>query len=133
MNDFKSDMKMLLRCMILMATADDKLREQEVEVIATVYQKLMGQPIDRSLVEELFERMRRDEQAWLFDDSAAFETLDIDTKRLILKACYMVKVSDHDVTEEELETLAAIAAALQLSEDQFVGIVREVSSATSRL
>jgi hypothetical protein len=36
-------------------------------------------------------------------------------------------VSDREVTEEELETLAAIAAALHLSEDQFVEIVREVS------
>ena len=41
----------------------------------------------------------------------------------------MVKVSDREVTQEELETLAAIAAALHLSEDQFVRIVREMSPA----
>jgi hypothetical protein len=40
-------------------------------------------------------------------------------------------VSDREVTEEELETLAAIAAALHLSEDQFVEIVREVSPGRS--
>jgi uncharacterized tellurite resistance protein B-like protein len=133
MTDFKSDMKTLLRCMILMASADDKLHEQEVEVIATVYQELMGQPIDRTLVKELFEGLPRAGQAQLFDNAAAFETLDIEMKRLIVKACYMVKVSDREVTQEELETLAAIAAALYLSEDQFVRIVREMSPARSHL
>jgi uncharacterized tellurite resistance protein B-like protein len=133
MTDFKSDMKTLLRCMIAMALADGKLREQEVEVIVTVYQKLIGQPIDRTLVKELFERIPRDEQAHLFDNAAAFETLDMETKRLIVKACYLVKVSDREVAEAELETLASIAAALHLSEDQFVRIVREVSHDRSRL
>ncbi len=131
MTDFSSGMKTLVRCMIVIASADDKLHEREIEVISTVYQNLMGQPIDRTLVKELFEQMRRDAQAWLFDDAAAFETLDMETKKLIVKACYMVKVSDREVTEEELETLAAIAAALHLSEDQFVEIVREVSPGRS--
>jgi uncharacterized tellurite resistance protein B-like protein len=133
MTDFKSDMKTLLRCMILMASADDKLHEQEVEVIATVYQELMGQPIDRTLVKELFEGLPRAGQAQLFDNAAAFETLDIEMKRLIVKACYLVTVSDREVAEAELETLASIAAALHLSEDQFVRIVREMSPARSHL
>jgi uncharacterized tellurite resistance protein B-like protein len=131
MTDFSSGMKTLVRCMIVIASADDQLHEREIEVITTVYQNLMGQPIDRTLVKELFEQMRRDAQAWLFDDAAAFETLDMETKKLIAKACYMVMVSDREVTEEELETLAAIAAALHLSEDQFVEIVREVSPGRS--
>lgn len=128
MTDFKRDLKALLRCMIVMALADGKLREQEIDVVVAVYQKLVGQPIERSIVRELFEQLPRGEPSQILANTAALESLDTRTKRLIVKACYLVKVSDCEVAEVELATLATIAAALNFSEDQLVEVLREVSS-----
>ena len=113
--------------MVVMARADDKLREQEIDLIVAVYHRLVGQPLDRSMVTELFEQLPSGPPNQLFDNLAMFENLDMHTKKLIIKSCYLIQVSDREVAKVELETLAALAAALDISEDYFLEILHEVS------
>lgn len=126
MINFK-DMKTLLRCMTFMASADGKLREEEVDLIVTVYKRLLGRTIDRSIVSKLFDQVSHDEQFKLFDDLSIARSLDMETKTLIIKACYLLEISDREAADAESEALSSIAAALELSDNDFIRIIREIS------
>ena len=57
----KSDAKILLRCMVAMASADEKLHAEEISVISAVFEKIAGHPLDETLLHDMFE-IGRDEQ-----------------------------------------------------------------------
>src|SRR5262245_62017818 len=110
----KSDAKILLRFMIAMASADQKLHAEEIGVIATVFEKIAGHPLNEKLLQDIFEANRK-EQFSVFDDVPSADEFSSEFKRLIVKACYLVKIADRQIAETELDMMATIAARLNIS------------------
>jgi uncharacterized tellurite resistance protein B-like protein len=123
----KSDAKILLRFMIAMASADGKLHAEEIGVIAAVFEKIAGHPLDKQLLQDMFE-VNRKEQFSIFDDIPVAAELSPEFKRLIVKACYLVKIADRQIAESELDMMATIAARLNISGSELSQMIREVSS-----
>jgi len=123
----KSDAKILLRCMVAMASADEKLHADEVGVISSVFEKLCGHPLDETLLHDMFKISREEQIAFLNDESFA-ATCSPELKRLIMKACYLVKIADGAIADSELDMMATIAAGLDISETELSQLIREVSS-----
>src|SRR5262244_1953729 len=111
----KSDAKILLRCMVAMASADERLRAEEISVISGVFEKLSGHRLDETLIHDMFE-IGRDERLSFLDDESFAATCSPELKRLIVKACYLVKIADGEIVESELDVMATIAAGLNISE-----------------
>src|SRR5262249_4706014 len=122
----KSDAKILLRCMVAMASADKKLHANEITVISRVFEKVVGTPPDDAFLREIFEISCDDEFA-VFDDESVTGEFSPELKRLIVKSCYLVKIADRAITESELNMLATIAARLNMSETELSQLIREVS------
>src|SRR5262245_43640649 len=107
----KSDAKILLRCMIAMASADEKLHPEEIGVISAVFEKIAGHPLDEKLLQAMFD-VNRKERFSIFEDESFAAGLSPEFKRLIVKACYLVKIADRAIVESELDAMATIAAGL---------------------
>ena len=122
-----SDAKILLRCMVAMASADEKLHAEEISVISAVFEKIAGHPLDGQLLHDMFEVSRK-ERFSIFDDESFAAEFSPELKRLIVKACYLVKIADRAVVESELDMMATIAAGLNISEIELSQLIREVSS-----
>jgi uncharacterized tellurite resistance protein B-like protein len=123
----KSDAKILLRCMVAMASADEKLHAEEVGVISAVFEKIAGCPLDEKLLQDMFEVSRK-ERFSIFDDESVAAQFSPELKRLIVKACYLVKIADRAIAKSELDVMATIAAGLDISEIELSQLIHEVSS-----
>jgi uncharacterized tellurite resistance protein B-like protein len=123
----KSDAKILLRCMVAMASADEKLHAEEVGVISAVFEKIAGCPLDEKLLQDMFEISRK-ERFSIFDDVSVAAQFSPELKRLVVKACYLVKIADRAIAESELDVMATIAAGLDISEIELSQLIHEVSS-----
>jgi uncharacterized tellurite resistance protein B-like protein len=126
----KSDAKILLRCMVAMASADDKLHPEEIEVISAVFEKLTGQPLDEALLHDLF-KTEGNNRLSILDDSSFAATYSPELKRLIIKACYLVKIADRAVEQSEFDMMATIAAGVGVSETELSSLIRELTSASA--
>jgi hypothetical protein len=122
----KSDAKILLRCMLAMASADGRLHREEISVISAVFEKVAGHPLDEELLRNMFEASRK-ERISIFDDESFGAEFSPQLKRLIVKACYLVTIADRTIAESELDVMATIAARLDISEIELSQLIREVS------
>jgi uncharacterized tellurite resistance protein B-like protein len=123
----KSDAKILLRYMMTMASADDKLQPEEIKVISAVFAKLTGQPLDETLLHDLFKAAGNNRLS-ILDDSSYAATHSPELKRLIIKACYLVKIADRVVEQSEFDMMATIAAGVGVSEAELSNLIRELTS-----
>jgi tellurite resistance protein len=120
----KTHARLLLRCMVAVASADGRLHPEEINVISDVFAKLAGCPLDQSLIRELYEIYRKEPLAVL--DQGIVEECSPELKRLIVKACYLIKIADRKVAPSEVDVLAAIAAALDITEPELSQFIREM-------
>jgi tellurite resistance protein len=121
----KADAKLLLRCMVAAASADGRLHPDEINVISGVFEKLVGRPLDQTLIRELAESNYEEPVAIV--DEAFVEECSPELKRLIVKACCLINIADRQVAPSEVDVLATIAAALDISEPELAELVREVT------
>jgi uncharacterized tellurite resistance protein B-like protein len=123
----KSDAKILLRCMVAMALADEKLHAEEITVISAAFEKLTGQPVDGPLLGDLLE-IGRNKPLSISDDDSLASTCSLELRRLIVKACYLVTIADRAIVEREIDMMATIAAGLGVSQAEFSHLIRELNS-----
>jgi uncharacterized membrane protein YebE (DUF533 family) len=123
----KSDAKILLRCMVAMASADDKLHPEEIKVISAVFEKLTGQRLDEALLHDLL-KTEGNNRLSILDDSSFAATYSPALKRLIVRACYLVKIADRVVDQSEFDVMATIAAGIGVSETELSNLIRELNS-----
>lgn len=121
----KADVKILLRFMVAMAAADDRLHSAEVSVMSGVFEKITGSPLDETLLRNMF-ALDRNEQLAILDDESFTAKCSPELKRLILKACYLVKISDRAIAGNELDMMATIAARLNISGSELSELIHEV-------
>jgi tellurite resistance protein len=127
----KNHARLLVRCMVAVASADGRLHPEEINVISEVFAKLTGHLLDQTLIRELYEIYRKEPLAII--DQGFVEECSPELKKLIVKACYLIKIADREVAPSEVDVLATIAAALDISEPELSRLIREVTPGANPL
>jgi len=120
-----TDADWILKAMVALAAADGRLDAREVRLIQKVYLKQTGRSVDVSgvLLAAQAYATRRDVLAEL---SAAAGSLSRETKGGIIRAAYLTLLADNRIAEEERKTVKDMAAALQISENEFQAIIEPI-------
>lgn len=112
----------ILKAMIAMAAADDRLDAREVSTIQRIYQAQTGRAVDgRAIV--LAVQTFAVRRSMLDALSIASGSMAQETKEAIVRAAYLTAVANQQISATERETLKAIAAALHLSDQEVQEIV----------
>src|SRR5262245_11029836 len=110
--------------MIAVAGADGRLNAREVGLIQKVYEDETGRSVDAIGILRAVQAYatRRDVMAEL---SGAAESMSAEVKEKIVRAAYLTLLADGRFAGEEFKTLKDIAAALEVSENDFQAIMDE--------
>ena len=117
-----TDADWMLKAMIALAAADDRLNAREVGVIQRIYQEQTGRSVDASVVVLAVQTYatKRDAIAEL---STAAGSMSQETKEEIVRAACLTLLADESVSAGESKKLRAIAAALRMSESRLEEIL----------
>ena len=117
-----TDADWMLKAMIALAAADDRLNAREVGVIQRIYQEQTGRSVDASVVVLAVQTYatKRDAIAEL---STAVGSMSQETKEEIVRAACLTLLADESVSAGESKKLRAIAAALRMSESRLEEIL----------
>ncbi len=128
MIDAKQKFKTLINCLVAMAASDGILHENEVDVISVILKELTGLDINKEIICEAYESYQDSNIVSVYDIlNSDKNDIGDDMKELIIKASYLIMISDGDIAEQETEKLSEIAALLDVKEDKFVRLIREAA------
>lgn len=128
MGDAQLEFRTLVNCLIAMAAADGILHGNEIVVIREIYHKLVGAEIDETIVRKAYVDFQNSGYTSIYDVlTSAGAEIGNEMKKLIIKAGYLLMVSDGCIAGQETGQLAEIAALLEVPEDQFTLIIRELA------
>ena len=121
----QSEADWILKAMVAVAAADGRLDAREVGLIQKVYQDQTGRPVDVSGVARAAEAYTKRDV--LVELSAVAGGMSPETKEEIIRAAYLVLLSDDRIAGEERKKLKDIAAALQIPEIHFGAILEDLA------
>ncbi len=128
MTETKTEFKTFLNCLIAMAASDGVLHEKEVDVILDILHKIIGLGIKRKNIYDAYKNFEHSEKKSAYEileDSE--EKIGDDIKEFIIKASYLIMISDGKVVDHETGQLSEIAALLDVEEDKFAQLIREAA------
>lgn len=125
----RTELKLLLKCLISMAVSDNQLHQKEIETIQQILRELVGYKISQEKIQEASDEILSTQGHHTHNlHSAIAANTSEQMKDLIVKATYLVMISDGKVVDNETERLADIAAQLGVDDDRFMRLVREVNA-----
>ena len=108
--------QLILQTMVAIAGADNRLVESETETIRRLYEKLTGDKIEPFDVAKALEA-RAASPVHLTDLlKGRRNELDMKSREALMRAAYLVLMSDHRIAARERKKLKDYAAALEISE-----------------
>ena len=111
-----------------MAASDGILHEKEVDVILVILKKITGLDINKEIICEAYESYQDSNIVSVYDIlNSDKNDIGDDMKELIIKASYLLMISDGNIAEQETEILSEITALLDVKEDNFVRLIREAA------
>jgi uncharacterized tellurite resistance protein B-like protein len=126
--DAKQKFKTLINCLVAMAASDGILHEKEVDVISVILKNITGLDINKEIICEAYESYQDSNIVSVYDIlNSDKNDIGDDMKELIIKATYLIMISDGDIAEQETEKLSEIAALLDVKEAKFVRFIREAA------
>lgn len=128
MTDAKQKFKTLINCLVAMAASDGILHEKEVDVISVILKDITGLDINKEIICEAYESYQESNIVSVYDIiNSDKNDIGDDMKELIIKASYLIMISDGDIAEQETEKLSEIAALLDVKGAKFVRLIREAA------
>lgn len=119
----------LIRCMAMVANADGTLGAAELSTIQTVLQRITGATMDEDRIREIVKKVGTGgEDPAEFVAGMGLQAAP-ELRPVIAKACYLVMVSDGDMSKKEVEMLGMILSALCLPANMFSTPVARGASA----
>ncbi len=106
----------ILGAMITTAAADHEIEDNEIDMIAGIYEQVFGNTLDKGWIKDIAEQMLRDDFDVYDAISNEMSIIDPDIVPLIFRASYLVAAADGTVDENEWEILTEIAEALDMNE-----------------
>ncbi|MEO0327524.1 MAG: hypothetical protein AAF217_02885 [Pseudomonadota bacterium] len=107
----KTELRALIQCMGVVATADTKIRDQEVKTISNIHAQMLGITIPDNEILEILSDFGPDfniTKRLTKDRSKISPTM----KRLIVQSCHLVMVSDLEIAQTEENRVQEIGLAL---------------------
>lgn len=129
----KVDVRVVLRSMIAMTAADEKLDEGEVAIIRLVSQACFGQPLDKEAIEECFQQMKGDLTAFEDELNRIGGQVTEEGAFTALKAACMVAMADGEVHQSEIQAVRKLAGALRVGGDKLEDCVSSARAAINEL
>ncbi len=128
MRDAKQKFRILINCLVAMAASDGVLHEKEVEVILIILKKITGLDISKENIYDAYESYEPSKIVSVYDilNSDKFD-IGEEMKEFIIKASYLIMISDGDIDEQEAKQLSEIAAILDVKEDKYIKLIREAA------
>lgn len=119
--------QLILQTMVAIAGADNRLVESETETICRLYEKLTGDKIEPVDVASALEA-RAASSLHLTDLLKGRRgELDMKARESLMRAAYLVLMSDHRIAARERKKLHDYAAALEISDIHLNAILEGLS------
>ena len=116
---FQSDFDLILRrLMVLMMMADDVVGEEEIETLLLVYREITDQELSRDEVLADVSEAKASGHSITDYLPALANVLTDEAKALVIHAVFLIAAADGNIDDAEMATLAGIADALEMSEEQ---------------
>ncbi len=122
---------LILRAMVSMAAAARSVEDVETATICTIFEKVTGESVEAGDIAGPASEIAADDAALTVDLAAARNTLDTGAKEAVVRAAYLVLVSDGRVAGPERKKLTDIANALKMPEYEVSAILEELESSVS--
>lgn len=116
------------RVMVLMMLADGKIDEHEVDTIREVYAKVAKKELTREDVDREIAAARSEGRGLREYLAGLVGSLNDAGKEIVVKAAFFVAGADGHVSDEEMQLLAELASALEMSPTHFKGVVDELAA-----
>lgn len=128
-------MHAMLEVAYLAASADDKLTEQEIELLVANLQLWLDAKLEPAFLVDLFEHLAQQLKRDGFQGrlAATGAVLDPVSKRLAYKLACVTALCDHDVADDELRFLGGIADAFGIPAAEAQAIFDALDEAISAL
>ena len=127
------DLKVIVRGMIAVAAADNKLDESEIIVIEMITYSLFGKALDRHTIKTIYQDMQKNKKNVIEEFESIANQVTPNAAHLAVKAATMVALSDGEFHKNEFNKITSIAELLQIEADQFVEILDEAKNAIDAL
>ncbi|MEM9332195.1 MAG: TerB family tellurite resistance protein [Pseudomonadota bacterium] len=107
----QTEIRALVQSMGVVAVADQKIRDQEIQTIAHIHEQMLGITISEADVREILSEFDNhfDITKRLSRDRAQISPM---MKRLIVQSCHLVMVSDLEIVRPEENRIREIGLAL---------------------
>ncbi len=117
-----AEIRALIQSMGVVAVADRKIRDQEVETIARIHEQMLGISISDAEVREILSEFGTDFDIAkrLTRDRAQISPV---MKRLIVQSCHLVMISDLEVVPPEENRVHEIGNALGFEFDEIEDLI----------
>ncbi|MBX3185875.1 MAG: TerB family tellurite resistance protein [Labilithrix sp.] len=116
------------RVMVLMMLADGRIDDEEIETIRTIYGKIASTTITKEDIEREVAASQADGRGLRPYLSSVVGSLNDAGKEIVVKAAFFVAAADGDVSAEETNLLAELAAALEMSPAHFKGVIDQLAA-----
>lgn len=119
---FANDVK---RVMVLTMIADDELADEEIAAIQQTYRRLADEEVSREQILREVELARKARTTAPGYARMIAARRSEEEKDWLIRGAFLVASASGDISEERLEQLKQLPAALDVSEDRFRQIVAE--------
>lgn len=117
--NFQSDFDLILKqLMVLMMMADDVVDEAEIETLLLVYRELTDHELSRDDVLADVSEAKASGHSISDYLPALANVLTDEAKAVVIHAVFLIAAADGNIDDSEMATLAGIADALEMSEEQ---------------
>ena len=117
-----AEIRALIQSIGVVAVADMKVRDQEVETIGRIHEQMLGISISEAEIREILTEFGPD-----FDITKRLERdrpqISPTMKRLIVQSCHLVMVSDMEVVPPEENKVHEIGRALGFERDEIDDLI----------
>lgn len=123
----------MLQCMISIAIIDGNLEQNEIDMIAIIYESSWKKSADKDQIRNLANNMMKNGFHDVFNIADIHHYYDVEMRKDIIKAGYMVAFADGDISESEKNRLIEIANAIKITDVQIKEAFDEVNKMVSSL
>jgi tellurite resistance protein len=115
----------LVRCMVAMSIADERLDDDEVDTICEIYETLTGSELDRDFVIDIAETMAADGADIRTELLRVNSILTTDMKEKIIRASFFILAADGIIEKAEEELLDNIRKGLEFPKMRYLKLKQE--------
>lgn len=126
---FKAEFhKAILKVMVTMMLADEKIEESEKQLISRVYINLAGHPLDEiDLIQEMYQ-VKNSKLSMQELLKSMTPSLNDYGKEMVIKAAFLTASADGKIDSEEKRLMTELASALEMSPSHLNAVIQEMVS-----